>query len=162
MFSIVLGRGPDSVALLQLFPYFWGSSFERLLFSLSWQQKSSLTLLSTANVGSKGSTCNNNSCSGGWPHLGSNRGSRSSIAAQEDVKNVASGADCTAERAEAQGRPGTGTCAPNRDMRPELDRLSRSKNQPYHNQPLGTSSVDKSDVGRKSGSVCGDKNRGGN
>jgi hypothetical protein len=27
-----------------------GSSFERLLFSLSWQQKSSLTLLSTANV----------------------------------------------------------------------------------------------------------------
>ena len=103
------------------------------------------------------STCNNNSCSGNWPHLGSSRGSRSSIAAQEDAKNVASGADRAAERAEAQGRPGTGTCAPNRDMRPELDRLSRSKNQPYHNQPLGTSSVDESDVGRKGGSVCGDK-----
>jgi hypothetical protein len=31
------------------------------------------------------------------------------------------------------------------------------KNQPYHNQPLGTSSVDESDVGRKGGYVCGDK-----
>jgi hypothetical protein len=51
LFSIVLGQGPDSVALPQLFPFLWGSSFERLLFSLSWQQKSSLTLLSTANVG---------------------------------------------------------------------------------------------------------------
>ncbi len=40
---------------------------------------------------------------------------------------------------------------------PELEQLSRSKNQPYHNQPLGTSLVDKSDVGRKGGSVCGDK-----
>jgi hypothetical protein len=40
---------------------------------------------------------------------------------------------------------------------PELDRLSRSKNQPYHNQPLGTSLVDESGVGRKGGSVCGDK-----
>ena len=133
------------------------SLFERLLFSLSWQQKSLLTLLSTANKRGEGSTCNNNSCSGDWPHLGSRRGSRSSIAAQEDAKNVASGADRAAERAEAQGRPGTGTCAPNCDMRPELDRLSRSKNQPYHNQPLGTSSVDESDVGRKGGSICGDK-----
>jgi hypothetical protein len=32
-----------------------------------------------------------------------------------------------AEQVEAQGRPGTGTCMPNRDMRPELDWLSRSK-----------------------------------
>jgi hypothetical protein len=39
------------VALPQLFPFLRGSSFERLLFSLSWQQKSSLTLLSTANMG---------------------------------------------------------------------------------------------------------------
>jgi hypothetical protein len=51
LFSIVLGRGPDSVALPQLFPFLRGSSFERLLFSLSWQQKSLLTLLSTATVG---------------------------------------------------------------------------------------------------------------
>ncbi len=57
----------------------------------------------------EGSTCNNNSCSGGWPHLGGSRGSRSSIAAQEDAKNIASGADRAAERAEAQDRPGTGT-----------------------------------------------------
>ncbi len=40
---------------------------------------------------------------------------------------------------------------------PELDRLSRSKNQPYHNQPLGISLVDESDVGRKGGSVCSDE-----
>ncbi len=40
---------------------------------------------------------------------------------------------------------------------PELVWLSRSKNQPYHNQPLGTSLVDESDVGRKGSSVCGDK-----
>ncbi len=39
------------MALPQLFPFLWGSWFERLLFSLSWQQKSLLTLLSTANVG---------------------------------------------------------------------------------------------------------------
>ncbi len=39
------------MALLRLSPFLWGSSFEKLLFSLSWQQKSSLTLLSTANVG---------------------------------------------------------------------------------------------------------------
>jgi hypothetical protein len=32
-----------------------------------------------------------------WPHLGSSRGSRSSIPAQEDGKNVASGADHAAE-----------------------------------------------------------------
>ncbi len=36
----------------------------------------------------------------------------------------------------------------------------RVKNQPYHNQPLGTSSVDESDVGRKGGFVCGDKKLG--
>ena len=52
LFSIVLGRGPDSVALPRLFPFLRGSSFERLLFSLSWQLESLLTLLSTANVGS--------------------------------------------------------------------------------------------------------------
>jgi hypothetical protein len=51
LFSIVLGQGSDSVALPRLFPFLRGSSFEQLLFSLSWQQKSSLTLLSTANVG---------------------------------------------------------------------------------------------------------------
>jgi hypothetical protein len=51
LFSIVLGQGPDSVALPRLFPFLRGSSFERLLFSLSWQQKSLLTLLSSANVG---------------------------------------------------------------------------------------------------------------
>ncbi len=51
LFSKVLGRGPDSVALPRLFPFLRGSLFERILFSLSWQQKSSLTLLSTANVG---------------------------------------------------------------------------------------------------------------
>jgi hypothetical protein len=65
-------------------------------------------------------------------HLSSSQGSRSSIATQEDAKNVASGADPAAEQAEAQGRPGTGTCAPNRDMQPKLDPLSRSKNQPYY------------------------------
>jgi hypothetical protein len=53
----------------------------------------------------EGRTCNNDSCSGGWPHLGSSRGSRSSIIAQEDAKNVASGAVRAAEQAEAQGRP---------------------------------------------------------
>jgi hypothetical protein len=41
LFSIVLGQGPDSVALLRLFPFLRGSLFERLLFSLSWQQKNS-------------------------------------------------------------------------------------------------------------------------
>ncbi len=46
-----LGTKADSVALPRLFPFLRGSSFERLLFSLSWQQKSSLNLLSTANVG---------------------------------------------------------------------------------------------------------------
>ncbi len=51
LFSILLGQGPDSVALLRLFPFLWGSLFEQLLFSLSWQQKSLLTLLSTVNVG---------------------------------------------------------------------------------------------------------------
>jgi hypothetical protein len=59
----------------------------------------------------EGSTCGDNSCSGGWPHLAGSRGGRSSITAQEDAKNVASGADCAAEQVEAQGRPGTGTCA---------------------------------------------------
>ncbi len=39
------------MALPRLFPFLRGSSFQRLLFSLSWQQKSSLTLLSTAKVG---------------------------------------------------------------------------------------------------------------
>jgi hypothetical protein len=45
-------------------------------------------------------------------------------------------------------------------MGPKLDRLSQSKNQPYHYQLLGTSLVDESDVGRKGGSVCGDKKWG--
>jgi hypothetical protein len=70
-------------------------------------------------------------------------------------KKVASGADRAAEQAKAQGHPGTGTCAPNCDMRPELDRLSWSKNLPYHNQLLGTSSVGESDVGRFFGVFAG-------
>ncbi len=45
---------------------------------------------------------------------------------------------------------------------PKLDWLSQSKNQPYHNQLLGTSSVDESDVGWKGGSVCGNKKKGKN
>jgi hypothetical protein len=74
--------------------------------------------LSTANVG-RAALATINFCSGGRPHLGGSRGSHSSIAAQEDAKNIASGADCAAGQAEAQGRPGTGTCVPNRNMRPE-------------------------------------------
>jgi hypothetical protein len=41
LLSIVLGRGPDSVALPQSFSFLRGPLFELLLFSLSWQQKSS-------------------------------------------------------------------------------------------------------------------------
>jgi hypothetical protein len=48
-----------------------------------------LALSTTANVGG-GSTRDNNSSSGGCLHLAGSRGGRSSIAAQEDTKNVAS------------------------------------------------------------------------
>ncbi len=36
----------------------------------------------------EGSTYGDNSCSGGWPHLAGSWGGHSSIAAQEDAKNV--------------------------------------------------------------------------
>jgi hypothetical protein len=41
LFHLAFLCGACSGALLRLFPFLWGSSFDRLLFSLSWQQKSS-------------------------------------------------------------------------------------------------------------------------